>query len=84
MSQSKKIDSVEAFIKKTKNDYKRWDLGESPWLPWFRGEPTCDKPLLPKLYRGAYEDESYENRLLQFFRMKAPSLGYGRDDIRLA
>jgi len=78
MCQYKKIDSIEAFIKQTKNDYQKWELGESPWLPWFRGEPTCDKPLLPKLYRGEYEDESYENRLLQFFRMKAPSLGYGK------
>ena len=73
MCQSNKIDSIEAFIKKSKEDCKHWGLDESPWLPWFRGEPVCDTPLLPRLYRGAPEDD-YENRLLQYFRMKAPSL----------
>jgi len=43
-------------------------------VPWFRGEPDVEAPLLPKVYRpkpyGTFHDE---NQLLQMFRMKAPS-----------
>ncbi|MCJ7729005.1 MAG: hypothetical protein MUO27_03880, partial [Sedimentisphaerales bacterium] len=74
MCQEKIIDSVESFIQTTRNDYKKWDIE----FPWFRGEPTCDTPLLPKLFRKKYKDDYFENRLLQYFRMKAPSLGYGK------
>lgn len=71
----KKIDSVEAFIKKTKSDYTKWGLGEAPWFPWFRGEPDCDTPLVPKLYRKKYQNDYFENRLLQHFRTRATAYG---------
>ena len=74
MCQEKKIDSVESFIQATRDDYKKWDIE----FPWFRGEPTCDTPLLPKLFRKKDKGDYFENRLLQYFRMKAPSLGYGK------
>src|SRR5262249_9056498 len=45
-------------------------------FPWFRGEPLSAKtPLLPVLFREPGKHD--ENRLLQQFRMKAPSLGLG-------
>ena len=80
MCQPKTIDSVEAFIRETKNDYKEWGLGERPWFPWFRGEPDSDTPLVPQLFRPHYKNlfdgDYYENRLLQHFRARA--LTYGR------
>ncbi len=66
------IRSVEAFIEATARDYRKWGIA----CPWFRGEPTSDTPLLPRLYRRKYNGDYYENRLLQTFRMMAPSLGY--------
>ncbi len=75
MSNCGKIDSVKIFIEKTTTDYKKWDLGESPWFPWFRGEPSSDTPLVPKLFRKKYQDDYYENRLIQHFRMRAMAYG---------
>jgi len=78
MCSCKKIGSVEAFIRKTKNDYKKWGLGKGPWLPWFRGEPDSDTPLVPQLFRSYFKnlfEDYYENRLLQHFRARA--LAYG-------
>jgi hypothetical protein len=41
---------------------------------WFRGEPKITPtPLVPKVFRLEYP----ENELLQFFRIKAPTLGMG-------
>jgi hypothetical protein len=74
------IDSVKVFIEQTKEDYKKWGIGESPWFPWFRGEPECNTPLVPKLYRKKYQDDYFENRLLQHFRMKA--MIYGKTPLR--
>jgi hypothetical protein len=74
MCDEKKIDSIEKFIQETKSDYIRWHLGESPWFPWFRGEPDCKTSLLPRLYRGNPKDY-FENRLLQHFRMRATAYG---------
>lgn len=68
------IVSVEEFIKETKNDYEKWGIE----FPWFRGEPSCETPLVPRLYRKKWKNDYYENRLVQYFRMKAPTLGYGR------
>jgi hypothetical protein len=77
MAKRKKIDCVEAFIKQTRKDYSKWDIE----FPWFRGEPLLKQAdaLMPKLYRqgAGYGGYPLENRLLQYFRMKAPSLGYG-------
>jgi hypothetical protein len=76
MCQRKEIDSIESLIKETKNDYQKWGLGESPCFPWFRGEPDCDTPLVPRLYRKIHKDDYFENRLLQNFRTRA--MGYGK------
>jgi len=75
----KPIESVKEFTEKTKSDYENWGLGKSPRFAWFRGEPECDTPLVPKLYRGKYNDgyqeDYFENRLLQHFRMRAMASG---------
>lgn len=71
----KTIDSIESFITEVRKDYATWN---TTTFPWFRGEPNVDTPLLPKLYRMSKQNQSHsENQLLQFFRMKAPTLGYG-------
>ena len=78
MREEKKIDDIEKFIQETKKDYDEWKLGDSPWYPWFRGEPMelkHSKPLLPRLYRGNPPGDYYENRLLQHFRMRAEVYG---------
>lgn len=66
------IHSVEEFVGQVRADSAGW-----PYL-WFRGEPRVDGPLVPKLYRlradGRPRDE---NKLLQFFRMKAPTFWVG-------
>lgn len=66
------VRSIEQFIKQIREDYITWN---TKTYPWFRGEPNSETPLLPKLYRkkkdGTFHDE---NQLVQFFRMKAPSL----------
>ena len=68
------INSVKESISQIKNDYLSRN---NERYPWFKGEPEPKTPLLPKLYRkmkdGTYYDES---QLLQFFRMKAPSLAH--------
>ena len=67
----KKIATVEALIAAVRSDYREWDTKS---FPWFRGEPLAiTTPLLPALFRGPHD----ENRLLQQFRQKAPSLGLG-------
>ncbi len=68
MSSTASISSLEEFIGRVRTD-------RADWLhAWFRGEPAVATALLPKLYRlkpdGGQRDE---NRLLQFFRMKAPT-----------
>lgn len=69
------ISSVGGFIKKAKEDYKKWN---TKTFPWFRGEPASETPLLPKLYRTVKgKDPNYENQLLQFFRMKSQSSEFG-------
>jgi hypothetical protein len=50
-----KIESIGEFLTETQSDCEKWGLGKSPWFPWFRGEPSCDTPLLPKLYRKKYQ-----------------------------
>lgn len=66
------IQSVQDYVQRTKEDYIKWKWPKDvPPCPWFRGEPACDTPLVPMLYRKE-RDEYYENRLNQLFRMKAP------------
>ncbi|MGD2027892.1 MAG: FRG domain-containing protein [Anaerolineales bacterium] len=67
---SKRVaNSIEHLISLIKTDYKAWN---TTTFPWFRGEPNKPKTALkPKLYRKDHN----ENRLLQQFRMKDPTLG---------
>jgi hypothetical protein len=78
MENNEPIKTIEDFLAITRNDYEAWGLGNIPFLPWFRGEPKSDKPLLPKLFREKYEGTYHENRLLQVFRMKGASIEYGK------
>src|SRR5207244_1519034 len=67
------VPALEARITEGRSDYREWNTPTSPWL---RGEPASTKtPLLPVLFREPGRHD--ENRLLQQFRMKAPSLGLG-------
>jgi hypothetical protein len=60
------IQSIEDFIKAVRIDSSSWRPKEPKW---FRGEPDGDTPLLPTLYRNGLA--SYENPLLQMFRLRA-------------
>lgn len=68
------VSTLTELIDTVKSYYNEWG---TTTFPWFRGEPDKVKtPLLPKLYRKKKNGKAYnENRLLQWFRMKAPSLG---------
>jgi hypothetical protein len=67
------INSLENFLQNLRKFTT--EFGDDAQL-WFRGEPKVDTPLLPKVFRTK-EDGSHheENKLLQMFRMKAPSFG---------
>lgn len=64
-----RVTSIREFIDAVEDTYAAWG---TPQRPWFRGEPDPRRPdmepLVPKLYRDEYD----ENKLLQFFRMRAP------------
>jgi len=65
------ITTIGGFISKIRKKYSDW---KSPQYVWFRGEPVVDTRLLPKLYRPKSDGSLHnENKLLQMFRMKAPS-----------
>lgn len=65
------ITTIGGFISKVRKQYKEWD---APQYVWFRGEPDVETCLLPKLYRPRVDGSFHnENKLLQMFRMKAPS-----------
>jgi hypothetical protein len=65
--------SIYDLIKQVDEDLLVWKTTSAPW---FRGEPReIETPLLPKLYRLENGREHDEIKLLQHFRMKAPSLG---------
>lgn len=63
------ITSIENYIGHIREHVSKWG---NDVVPWFRGEPEVDTPLLPKVFRkladGRYHNE---NQLLQMFRMKA-------------
>jgi hypothetical protein len=62
------LSSLEALLDRVRADTKDWAFA------WFRGEPDSDTPLVPRLYRPTVDGRHHdENRLLQFFRMKAPT-----------
>ncbi|MGA2504477.1 MAG: FRG domain-containing protein [Anaerolineales bacterium] len=73
MINSESITSIESLVNITRQDSADWGTD----VPiWFRGEPKVQEPLLPKLYRTRIGKSPYkENRLLQQFRSRAPSLG---------
>lgn len=65
------ITTIGGFISRIRKQYKEWG---SPQYVWFRGEPDVETRLLPKLYRPRADGSFHnENKLLQMFRMKAPS-----------
>ena len=72
------IYSIPEFIEAIEEDSEDWNS-----FPWFRGETNYPKDkagnptqLLPKLYRKTDDGRDHnENRLLQNFRLKAPTLG---------
>jgi hypothetical protein len=65
------ITTISGFISKVRKQHNYWG---SPQYVWFRGEPAVDTRLLPKLYRPRQDGSLHsENKLLQMFRMKAPS-----------
>lgn len=71
----KQIDSIESLIIEIRTDYSEW---QTSTFPWFRGEPDVKEPLLPRLYRKTEDCRTHdENQLVQFFRIKAPTLGFG-------
>jgi len=65
------INSIENYIGHIREHVPQWGEGA---VPWFRGEPESDTPLLPKVFRKTKDREFHnENQLLQMFRMKAPN-----------
>lgn len=68
-----RVKTLEQFISQVKADAAGWAN------VWFRGEPGDTKtPLLPKVYRPRSDGTNHkENRLLQYFRMKAPVFAAG-------
>lgn len=69
------ITSLENYIGHIREHVSVWGEGA---VPWFRGEPKVDKPLLPKVFRETRDGRKHdENQLLQMFRMKAPSFSLG-------
>ena len=60
------IKSVEHFIEVIRKRSSKWHPKEPRW---FRGEPPCDTPLRPSLYRSA-GGSNRENELLQMFRAR--------------
>lgn len=69
------ITTIRSFITKAKAQHTAW---ASPQYLWFRGEPLVETRLLPKLYRVKPDGSlHHENKLLQVFRMKAPSFSPG-------
>lgn len=65
------ISTIQGFVSSVIRQYKKWDF---PQYVWFRGEPKTSTPLLPKLFRPRDDKPPFnENKLLQMFRMKAPT-----------
>ena len=58
------IKSIEQFIEAIRDGSSGWH-DEEP--RWFRGEPSCNTPLMPTLYRGG---PRRENESLQMFRAR--------------
>jgi hypothetical protein len=69
-----------AFVRSTEDLVRRIRSDRSGWShAWFRGEPKveCSQSLLPKLYRPiSGRGPHHENKLLQHFRLRAPTFSY--------
>jgi hypothetical protein len=64
------ITSLQNYISHIREHVSQWGRGA---IPWFRGEPSCATPLLPRVFRKTFDGRVHdENQLLQMFRMKAP------------
>lgn len=79
MIEAREVQSVSEFLDVVQEDFGEWKTDQRPW---FRGEPSGIVegeeiiPLVPKVYRARRDGSRHdENALLQFFRMKAPTLG---------
>jgi FRG domain len=59
------IKTIGEFVEAIRDGSKGWHNKEPKW---FRGEPLCDTPLVPSLYRSDCRDR--ENELLQMFRAR--------------
>ena len=70
------LQSIEDYISAVRSAHQGWNTVN---FPWFRGEPGDTKtPLLPSIFREKNDSTFHDdNQLLQFFRMKVPSLGLG-------
>jgi FRG domain len=65
------VTSLQNYIHHIREHVSQW--GRSA-IPWFRGEPSCSTPLLPRVFRKMADGRAHnENQLLQMFRMKAPA-----------
>ena len=74
------ITNIFEFITEISKQYNDWN---SPKYVWFRGEPNVETRLTPKLYRPKSDGlQHHENKLLQMFRMKAPSYALGNTPSR--
>lgn len=70
---NKEYSSIPELVDQVLKDHSSWKTTSTPW---FRGEPReTETPLLPKLFRVENGRKHNELKLLQHFRMKAPSLG---------
>jgi hypothetical protein len=79
MNSTTAISSIEDFIGRVRADRADWPHA------WFRGEPNVSTALVPKLYRSKADGRQHdENRLLQFFRMKAPTFSQASIPVREA
>jgi hypothetical protein len=67
------VQAIDELIVEVKQTYHSWGTAT---LPWFRGEPESETPLLPKLYRNP-TGHSSENIIVQRFRSLGPAYGSG-------
>jgi FRG domain-containing protein len=71
MRVARRVWAVQEFLNKVASIQKEWqkidkDVGDTEWLPWFRGEANASWPtrLMPKLYRREVATEKGRKQLL--------------------
>lgn len=78
------ISSLNDYIELINNDINNWKIDDK--TAWFRGEKYEYKPLRPKLFDELDKIEipdkrnSFENNLVQEFRMRAPAFNLNTPD----